>query len=130
MSNPYLSEKRLKNDEKYHFRIGKESFDVYLYSIRTGFLEKRFGNLSKSARGHAQFVFFNQDFLCNDRIIVSQLESRVFNGLLWLREENDNEAKRLFIQHENAKCEELKEKMEKHRQNLILLQTAKEWHKA
>lgn len=129
MSNPYLTEKRLSSAQHGKLRIGKEPLDVYLYSIRSGLLEKRFGTLYKSASGHGRFAYFDQDKLSYKYVVVSQVSHLVYNDMLWLPEDNDEEAKRIFIQHENSKYEEEKTQLEKHQQKLILLRTTKWWKK-
>lgn len=103
--------------------------EAYLYSIRNGKLEKRYGTLGIKGSGHAFFWYFDGETCTNKRIVVSRLEHDIFNGMLWSMQEIDDNAKALFIMRQTEIINECQAKIRQCEDNLTLIYTTKEWQK-
>jgi hypothetical protein len=124
--NPYITEKRLDANSKDRFRIAAGTLNAYLYLLTEEGIKKLVGTLTKNARGHAKFVYYDGNSCSNKYFIVNQIEGLAYNNKLWLRDDNVEKAKQLFIEIKNEDFNYYKKKLEQIQQELLVLHTQKE----
>ena len=101
-----------------------EEKPAYLYSLHKNKLECFEGLINICHGPTSAFSFTTKTNNKRDRhrYTVSTEEGVVSNLLIWFFDKNDEEAKRLFIENENQEIEELSRKIEKHKENIAMLE--------
>ena len=102
-----------------------EEKHAYLYSIHRGKLERYEGVVSFDKQSILGVTFYVRPERKVSSYSVSTREGVISNRLIWFYDINDEEAKRLFIEYERQEIEELMQKIEKHKENIAMLERSK-----
>ena len=94
--------------------------NVYLYSRHNGRIEVYQGYVRPYIRDKARFTFKR---FGKDANLQCPLEPGVVHhNVVWLYEDDIQKARELFIEHELLAINELKDKIERHRWNIKLIE--------
>lgn len=91
-----------------------------LYSLWTGILTKTEGYIESGAAYRNFYVVLRNG--SHSRRTVSPLEGSIYNKCLWLKEANDEFAKKAFIEYEKNCIEDLQKRIEAHKKLINILE--------
>lgn len=91
-----------------------------LYSIWTGVLTKTEGHIESGAAYRNFYVVSRNGSKL--RRTVSPLEGSIYNKCLWLKESDDEFAKKAFIEYEKKCIEDLQKRIEAHKKLIDILE--------
>ena len=97
--------------------------NVFVYTFYNGILKKYFGNLCIDSKEslHGHFVTCQPYKPYIKDMVCSAYPEEIYNSLLWIPEENDELANKLFLVHEYERISELTKEIYTHRKNICTL---------
>lgn len=91
----------------------------YIYSIWSGILRKYEGTISGTFDGGKTSLFIASNN--KKRYLCSIEPEEVYNGMVWLSEENDELAISILVEYEECAIDALKERIDNHRSKINTL---------